>query len=178
MKGTVIILGLLVTLGEASIRGVIRYGRAEEPLGWERTGKALNLTFIEGITSTILVDFCQIADCGDTTGARGLLWADKYICWLWNRAGCQAWDQALWTTAHQDWGYNLPGPKKSGIKERLIITKAANSPYTHSKNCKQLLITLKESRKEDQWLYSMGAWVSGTDPSGKFFLKVLPPNKT
>lgn len=48
-------------LEEASIRGVIRYGRAEEPLGWERTGKALNLTFIEGITSTILVDFCQIA---------------------------------------------------------------------------------------------------------------------
>ena len=110
MEGTVIILGLLVTLGETSIRGGRKW-KEKEPLEWASTGKALNLTFIEGVTSTILVDFCQMVDCGDLTEARRLRWADKYVCYIPSGTDCLVWNQVLWTTAHQDWGYNILGIK-------------------------------------------------------------------
>lgn len=69
MVGILFLVGVLVTLGDASIWGGRRHGRIVEPINWEETGRALNLTFVEGTTSTIQVDFCQMTDCGDKVEA-------------------------------------------------------------------------------------------------------------
>lgn len=76
----------------------------------------------------------------------------------------------------RNWGYEIPAA--GDLKNRLTITKAVHSPCTESKNCNILLISLKDPKLEDQRLYRVGAWISGTDPLGKFFLEVKPKNET
>lgn len=104
MVGILFLVGVLVTLGDASIWGGRRHGRIVEPINWEETGRALNLTFVEGTTSTIQVDFCQMTDCGDKVEASKLTWADKYVCYLAGTTGCTTWDSVMWTTAAQELG--------------------------------------------------------------------------
>ncbi|XP_066452206.1 uncharacterized protein [Eleutherodactylus coqui] len=181
MAGIAFLFGVLVSLGNAIddtpeiVRG--HHHIYPDPTQWEDTGKALNLTFIEGVTSTILVDMCQLMSCGDHTAAKKLTWADKYICFLDIGTECTGWSQALWTTAAQDWGYTMSRTDAQSLKKRLSVIKAVNSPCTHSKDCNQLLITLQNPILKDQRLFAIGAWVSGINPIGHFFIQVIQ-NKT
>lgn len=170
MIGIVLVLGVLVSLGGTSATPVSRYScqtgewsRIICPRDWEAAGKSIGLTFVEGQTSTIIVDFCQIYEFPDIQYAQKLTWSDKYICNMvsFNQKWCRSWSQVAWTTSAT--GLNVG----ETLKERLRITEAANLPCTHKGNCNQLLITLQEPQLQDDRLFTMAAYVAGM---GNFYL--------
>uniref|UniRef100_A0A8C4SJG1 Uncharacterized protein n=1 Tax=Erpetoichthys calabaricus TaxID=27687 RepID=A0A8C4SJG1_ERPCA len=132
----------------------------------------VTLTFPLGITTSVQFDFCSIINCG--TG-RQAQWtgSDKYVCM--RGSDCDNWQWVFANTGTEDWGYQPFEAQKYGLKNRFSIIKGHASHECADNHCNPLIITLKNPSLHDSGIYVLGAYVSGTDPLGRFLIKIDNP---
>uniref|UniRef100_A0A8C4XGV4 Uncharacterized protein n=1 Tax=Erpetoichthys calabaricus TaxID=27687 RepID=A0A8C4XGV4_ERPCA len=138
----------------------------------------VTLTFLLGITTSVQVDFCSIINCGTGRQAQWT-WSDKYVCMTvtkyYQGSNCDTWQWVFANTGTEDWGSQPFEAQKYGLKNRFSIIKGHASHKCVDNHCNPLIIILKNSSLHDSGTYILGAYVSGTDPLGRFLIKIDNP---
>ncbi|KAL6489255.1 hypothetical protein MHYP_G00029960, partial [Metynnis hypsauchen] len=149
----------------------------------------VTLDITEGQTTTFTFDFCDIVSCPGPSHAKGylpaykwrykwLLDADKYMCigpsYQNNPTTvCRNWDEVWWNTGVKGYTHKQSTPKWKQLQNSIALIQGQSSPQPCRTGCIPLYLTFKDATPLMQGTYGLGADLSGTDPIGRFKVRIM-----